>query len=68
MNAKAKGIINTKVMALGGINEDTIPLAADYGFGGVAVLGALWADYPSDRDQEGLSKRFNNLWDITKGL
>ncbi|WP_162903025.1 thiamine phosphate synthase [Taibaiella koreensis] len=32
----------TKVIALGGINEENCRTALDYGFDGVAVLGAVW--------------------------
>jgi thiamine-phosphate pyrophosphorylase len=31
-----------KIIALGGIDEQTIPKAMELGFAGVAVLGALW--------------------------
>jgi threonine dehydrogenase-like Zn-dependent dehydrogenase len=41
LSAKASGLINERVIALGGISPKTIPHAAAYGFGGVAVLGAL---------------------------
>ncbi|MDR3340466.1 MAG: thiamine phosphate synthase [Candidatus Symbiothrix sp.] len=60
-SAKAKGLINNKVIALGGISPETIPLVADYGFGGIAVLGALWGDFPQDKDKEALLKRFDNF-------
>jgi thiamine-phosphate pyrophosphorylase len=66
LSAKAKGLINGKVIALGGISAATIPLAAQYGFGGVAVLGALWGDYPGDKDIKGLLQRFDELLDITR--
>ncbi len=33
---------NIDIIALGGINEQTIPEAMSYGFDGVAVLGAVW--------------------------
>ena len=36
------GIITEKVVALGGISEDTLPCLRHWGFGGAAVLGALW--------------------------
>lgn len=36
--------IKTKIIALGGIKEATIDTAKEYGFDGVAVLGALWQD------------------------
>jgi thiamine-phosphate pyrophosphorylase len=32
----------TKIIALGGINETNCSLALEYGFDGVAVLGAVW--------------------------
>ena len=32
-------------MAAGGINSDTLPLLADYGFGGAVVLGDLWTRF-----------------------
>ena len=58
MEAKSQGLINEKVIALGGIDERTIPLAAGYDFGGVAVLGALWGNYVEDRDEVALMQRF----------
>lgn len=66
LDAKSKHLINHKVMALGGISPETIPLAAQYGFGGVAVLGSLWADYLQTGDETALLQRFGNLQAITK--
>ncbi|MDR0368783.1 MAG: thiamine phosphate synthase [Bacteroidales bacterium] len=40
--ASEQGIINRKVIALGGINPATLPLVKKYAFGGVAVLGTIW--------------------------
>jgi thiamine-phosphate pyrophosphorylase len=37
-----QGIINDKVIALGGIDKTTLPLIQNYAFGGAAVLGAIW--------------------------
>lgn len=45
--ASAKGIIRENVIALGGIDLNTLPLLHPYPFGGVAVLGALWGNHPS---------------------
>lgn len=42
MQAKADGIIDQKVMALGGICADNVSEALQYGFGGVMVLGDAW--------------------------
>ncbi|MDR3261735.1 MAG: thiamine phosphate synthase [Tannerella sp.] len=63
---KEEGTIHAKVVALGGISPETVPLAAQYGFGGVAVLGALWGNFLTDRDETALLKRFHNLLSITK--
>jgi thiamine-phosphate pyrophosphorylase len=61
LSAKAKGLLNEKVVALGGVSAATIPLAASCGFGGVAVLGALWGDFPKSKDERALMKRFDAL-------
>lgn len=39
--AADEGIIDSKVIALGGVTLDKIPLLESLGFGGVAMLGAL---------------------------
>jgi thiamine-phosphate pyrophosphorylase len=57
----AKERINEKVIALGGISSETIPLVKAYGFGGVAVLGALWGAFPQDKNEDALLKRFDDL-------
>lgn len=59
--AKEKGVITGKAIALGGISAKNIPTVASYGFGGVAVLGALWGDYLQSRDDAALLKRLNEL-------
>lgn len=66
--ARAGGIINEKVIALGGICKENIPVAATYGFGGVAVLGALWGDYFRSKDTGELLNRFNELKNICETL
>jgi thiamine-phosphate pyrophosphorylase len=40
--ASKKGIIEGNVIALGGISTSNIASIVDMGFGGVAVLGAVW--------------------------
>ena len=45
--AASDGIINEKVIALGGMDQTTIPLIKPLNFGGVAVLMALWRNDPS---------------------
>lgn len=43
--AAASGIIDDKVVALGGVTHDRIPLLEEYGFGGAAMLGEIWKEY-----------------------
>lgn len=59
--AAAAGFITERVIALGGMDANTIPQVARVGFGGVAVLGALWGDYPSAADPGLLLRRFQEL-------
>lgn len=66
LTAKTQGVINQQVMALGGITEHTLPLAATYGFGGAVVLGALWSGYLQNRNEKDLMNRFHHLWSIAK--
>ena len=40
--AKKKGVIDKKVIALGGVDENNLNEIKDYGFGGAAILGTLW--------------------------
>ena len=42
LNASLNGKINKKVIALGGINQETLPIVKKYGFWGVAVIGSVW--------------------------
>ena len=48
--ASHKGIIDKKVIALGGIDEETILRAKDFGFGGVALMGGLWGKFDPNLD------------------
>ena len=59
--AKDRKIIDERVIALGGITVENIPVACTYGFGGVAVLGALWSGFTADRKVNELLERFNDL-------
>lgn len=59
--AAQAGILSSRVIALGGMDARTIPGIATLGFGGVAVLGALWADYLSVPDNNRLLSRFKLL-------
>lgn len=48
--AAKDGIIDKKVVALGGINEDNILQVKDFGFGGAAVLGDIWNKFNPNAD------------------
>jgi thiamine-phosphate pyrophosphorylase len=60
-DARDRGFINERVIALGGITAERISAVRAYGFGGVAVLGALWAEWAVDGNIGGLSDRFGEL-------
>ena len=61
--AHKAGIIDKKVIALGGIDEDNIKQVKNYGFGGAAILGALWDKFDTccDRDYACLIEHFKKL-------
>lgn len=41
-NAAERGLINERIIALGGITPQRIAMLDEWGFGGCAVLGAIW--------------------------
>lgn len=45
-NATEQGLITRRIIALGGMDAQTILRLKGLGFGGVAVLGALWGKNP----------------------
>lgn len=59
--AYQNGIITSQVIALGGMDENTIPYITELGFGGIAVLGGLWGNYAASPNPEALAKRFSRL-------
>lgn len=61
--AAKNGIIDKRVMALGGICLDNILQVKDYGFGGAVILGDLWNRFDDccDRDYQEIIKHFNKL-------
>lgn len=60
---EAKGVIDDKVIALGGINRQTIAKIKEIPFGGVAVLGALWGNNPSLQLADQITTQFKHLQD-----
>lgn len=65
-NARKVGDIDKKVMALGGINLNTIRQCADLGFGGVVITTALWNlfDIHNAPDYRDLIEYFKKLRDM----
>lgn len=59
--ATRAGLIDGRVIALGGISPATLPLLAGTGFGGAAVLGALWGNRPTADTAEAILQRYQLL-------
>lgn len=55
------GIVHRGVVALGGITVNHIEQAYQLGFGGVAVLGALWGDWCHTLQEDGVIERYRLL-------
>lgn len=53
--AASRGLINSRMIALGGVTPEKLPLLRELGFGGAAMLGYLWAD----NNPENLLKRID---------
>lgn len=45
IKAAKSGIIDRKVIALGGINKENLHQVKEYGFGGAALLGDIWNNF-----------------------
>lgn len=59
--AAAERIIGERVVALGGLSAETLPLIKDLPFGGAAVLGSLWGKQPARDQLNEIIKRYNQL-------
>ena len=61
------GVIDKKVMALGGITTENVDVIKDLGFGGVVVLGDLWNRFHihSTLDYKELINHFRKLRKFT---
>lgn len=61
--AEKSKIIDSKVMALGGITSDNILEIKDYGFGGAVIMGGLWNKFNActDRDYLEVIRHFKKL-------
>ena len=61
LRAAREGIIDRRVMALGGITPDNLARVRAWGFGGAVVLGDLWQGYRGADDLPELLRRFGAL-------
>lgn len=61
--AKKRGVIDSKVMAFGGISADRLDEIRDYGFGGVVIFGDIWKrfDYHLSSSYKGVINYFKLL-------
>ena len=59
--AARKGIIDTKIIALGGITADNLTTVRTLGFGGAALLGDVWNRYRSPDDTEAFLQHLDKL-------
>ncbi len=70
--ARIEKIIDSKVIALGGISRNNIAKAMEMGFGGAAVLGEIWSAYDENASYAGnmrsVTSRFNELKSITENI
>jgi thiamine-phosphate pyrophosphorylase len=64
--AKEKHIIDNKVIALGGINSETIHQIKKWDFGGIAVLGYLWEDFKTTKNSKILLHHLSLLQNVVK--
>lgn len=66
LEARENGVINERVYALGGVDENNIRDVARMGFGGAAVLGALWQEFMINNNLEALVAKFMRLKEATR--
>lgn len=61
--AVKKGVINTEVMAFGGITPENILEVKDFGFGGAVIMNDLWNKFDpcNDQDYRRIIKHFKKL-------
>ena len=61
--AACENIIDSKVMAFGGVTPDNILQIKDFGFGGAVVMGDLWNKFNActDRDYLEVIRHFKHL-------
>jgi thiamine-phosphate pyrophosphorylase len=67
LDASNSGLINEKVIALGGIDASSIPVLKMYSFGGIALLGTIWETaLPAFSEREALESVTQRFMEIKK--
>ncbi len=66
--AKKKGLINNRVVALGGITPENAALVSAWGFGGIAVIGTVWGTVETGEVLPDVLQRFKRLKMICDAL
>jgi thiamine-phosphate pyrophosphorylase len=61
MRAKNRKVINERIIALGGITQENVYTIRECGFGGIAVLGAIWNQFFIDKSYTELRRRYEAL-------
>ncbi len=64
--AQSQGIIDDKVLALGGVSAEHLPEIFSLGFGGAAFLGDVWNEFEKNGIEKGLA-HFKILQGLTMG-
>ena len=59
--AMRAGIIDCKVMALGGVTAQHVPQLRQWNFGGMAMLGGVWQDFHDGDDASEVYRRFDDV-------
>lgn len=65
--AHEEGIIDGRVIALGGVSTEKLQQVADYGFGGVAMLGDVWK-HAQERNFENYMQQLEQWADSKEGI
>lgn len=64
--ARDKGIINEKVVALGGVSAENLQAIKALGFGGAALLGDIWSRYRKREDMTAVLRHFSKLKSVSE--
>lgn len=60
-DASVKGVIDSRVFALGGVSAENLPEVRSMGFGGAVFLGDVWSRYHSPADIRAVLSHFETL-------